>query len=75
MGDWELFHVVHRTAEVSRNHVPANVFQGVFSLQVLDVLSYGGLGAVLLGQMLLKPLHHRLVVIPEVSLKGGKSAD
>lgn len=52
----------------SRNCAPANVFQGVFFLQVLDVLPNCRLDAVLLGQMLLEPLDHHLVVIPEISL-------
>lgn len=75
MGHWELLNVVCWKTEVRRNCVPANVFQGIFSLQVLDVLSNGRLGAVLLGQMLLEPLHHRLVVIPEISLKGAKNTN
>lgn len=73
-SDWELINILYGKTEVQRNRVPANVFQGVFSLQVLDVLSNCRLGTVLLGQMLLEPLDHRLVVIPEISLKGAKRA-
>lgn len=53
--------------------LPSDVFQSVFSLQVLDVLSYGWSSAVLLRQMLLEPLHYCLVVIPEISLRTKTS--
>lgn len=59
--------------DTSKPSLPSDVFQSVFSLQVLDVLSYGWSSAVLLRQMLLEPLHYCLVVIPEISLRTKTS--
>lgn len=59
--------------DTSKPSLPSDVFQSVFSLQVLDVLSYGWSSAVLLRQMLLEPLYYCLVVIPEISLRTKTS--
>lgn len=55
------------------NYKPVDVFQSVFSFQVLDILSNDGWSTILLGHMLLQPLNYCLVIIPEVGLEEKKS--
>lgn len=48
------------------------MLEHVVPLQILDVLPDGRLGAIVLLHVLLQPLHHHLVVVPEVAL--GRAA-
>lgn len=55
-----------------RRHSLPDMFQGEIALQVSDVLPNGRLCPVLFAQVLLKPCHHHLVVVPQVTLQEGQ---
>lgn len=54
------------------SHSPSDGLEGGVSLQVFDVLSDGGAQSLPHLPVLLQPLHHRLVVVPQVGLGRGQ---